>query len=189
MTVVATTKGPERQTSIFHKERAETLAHSTALRHLADQLDTKQPHEVSMSIAHALRFLDDEFRSYAIAEEEVLHPEISRMAHMTTGQSALVRSNREIIELRERLRLIHRRLNSRQGTTTTLYPEDKIELRDILYFLDALMRLHTTVQNEVFLPYLQAVLEEGQLDKLGRRMETVMASYSTRPIRNHTVTN
>jgi hypothetical protein len=164
--------------SILRQDGTEVLAHSTVFRRLADRIGDTHLSDIRISIEDALRFLDHEYDPYAIAEQVVLCPEIECISRSKLHQSISDRHHREVRRLSEQLRLIYRRFTRHSKTTPGLDMKDELDLRSILYSLDATIRLHITIEAQIFLPVLHSALDNDELSLLVEHMKDVRKRHS-----------
>ncbi len=151
-------------------EHAELLPRIEAIRRVADAVGVASPASLREQVAGVYEFLAEHLIPHAKAEDEALYPEVERAMGAPGATATMRRDHVEVLDLTEQLRAIEPELSG------DVVPEDAARaLRRILYGLYALVRLHFTEEEEIFVPVLEGALTKEQADELIRRMEVAAA--------------
>ena len=115
------------------------------LRTLADRLDLGDGAALRAELLAVDRLLQEEVLPHERADEADLHPRIARLLGGQDPMASISRTHREIAYLARRL---HRLVATLPPTGPS--HEELIELRRILYGLEAILRLHFAQEDEIY---------------------------------------
>ena len=125
-----------------HRDLAPGLAQ---LRQVADQLDTASP-SASRQGLHAVRgFLVDHLLPHELDEDRTIYPQLATSMGSDTATAALHGTHAEIFH---HVRVLDRLVTELDDP---IAPEDLTDLRRTLYGIDAIVRLHTAQEEELYL--------------------------------------
>ncbi len=139
----------------FWGEHVSIRLEIAALRDVADSLSSLSARAALTAVVHEYRVLQTEVLPHEQAEEDELYPELARI----TGQHNLATvMNRAHVEIKHQIRRLGQLL-------ADIEPDDVVdaditELRGILYGLHAILKLHTTQEDEDFLSLVDRVAAE-----------------------------
>ncbi len=129
--------------------RAEHVALAPRLariRGLADRLDTEAPAVAAAELDEVRSFLSDELVHHEELEDRTVYPMLAKAIGNDDATAALHRTHTEIFHL---VRLFDRLVSDLpdEGPTAA----DLVDLRRVLYGLDAILRLHMAQEEELYL--------------------------------------
>ncbi|HZT07504.1 MAG TPA: hemerythrin domain-containing protein [Chloroflexota bacterium] len=150
----------------LHEEHQTLLPHIEALRTAAESLDAWDARQLREALAGAREFLRETLMPHAAAEEDVLYREVERYLGSPDATRTMRRDHEEVRTLLGDLESLHASLPA-AGLTGDV----KNEARRVLYGLYALLRVHFAKEEEVYLPILEAHLDESGAQALFQRME------------------
>lgn len=115
------------------------------MRQAADRLDSMRPDEAREHLSQIRGFLDEQLISHERDEESQVYPLLSRLLGGEDPTGSLSRAHMEIGHLRRVLgHLIDDLPTDGPG------PEDLVDLRRVLYGLQAILRLHFAQEDELY---------------------------------------
>jgi hemerythrin-like domain-containing protein len=152
-------------------EHHELLPHIEEIRQVADGVGSVPPEILRTRIAGVSTFLREHLIPHAKAEEAVLYPEVERAMAAPRATAAMSRDHVEVVALTDQLDDIERRLDA--GDTPAAL---EIDARRVLYGLYALVRLHFTEEEEIYVPVLEQALSADQANEMFERMEAAAAA-------------
>ncbi|GIW19980.1 MAG: hypothetical protein KatS3mg065_0276 [Chloroflexota bacterium] len=125
-----------------HAAMAEAIAE---IRRLADALDRLPPADAQARLEALRRFLVEELVPHEIEEDRTVYPELAAALGSDDVTAALHRTHAEIFHLA-------RTLDQLVGDLGPAGPEpaDWLDLRRLLYGLDAILRLHWAQEEELY---------------------------------------
>jgi len=147
-----------RITEPIRIEHRELLPKIEALRQAANAIGTIPDSELSSLIKSNVHFLRHHLVPHAEAEDKVLYPAIATIMGASDATKTMSHDHIAIVQLTDRL-------ESLQGTA------DHNALRDTLYGLYHLVKVHFDKEEEIYLPLLDDNLTEDQAEKLFADME------------------
>ena len=154
-----------RVTQPIRDEHAQLLPELARIRALADELDELDPVVVTKELYEVVAFLRDELIPHAVAEDAVLYPAVARLLGAPDATATMGRDHTEgvryVDELHDLLPVCDQ-LHDRPAIARTA--------RRLLYGLDAVLRLHFAKEEELYLPLLDAGLDEVDADELYLRL-------------------
>ncbi len=113
------------------------------IRQAADALGRAEPEECMARLARARRFLDDDLVPHEAAEDTELYPVLATALGGEDPVGTMSRGHAEIVHLARRFgRLVDDLPPEGPG------PDERQELRRVLYGLDAVLRLHFAQEDE-----------------------------------------
>jgi iron-sulfur cluster repair protein YtfE (RIC family) len=146
-------------------EHRELLPEIEALRAAADAVADAAPgFEAAVDAAHA--FLTGHLIPHAMAEDEVLYPEVERVQGAPGATATMRRDHEEVAALINELSTLRGRL-----AAGALSPQDRRELRRVLYALHAVVLLHFAKEEEIYVPVLEAGLDADRAKEMFQAME------------------
>ena len=148
-------------------EHKQLLPEIERLRTLADGLTSSSATlTIKPRIGEALEFLQGHLLPHAMAEEAVLYPAVEdamnahhATATMSRDHVAVVALTNALVQLRDGIRA--------SGPSTAQI----LDTRRLLYGLYALVTVHFAKEEEIYVPVLEAHLDEAGAHDLYRRME------------------
>ena len=129
-------------TQPFRDEHAALLDHIEHIRQVAGTLDHASLQERRAMLERILDFLRGTLLPHARAEEEVLYPEWSRLIGSPDAAAPMIHDHRAIVARTEAL--------------AAADPADLEHLRELLYGLYALIRVHFRKEEDIQLPAFDA---------------------------------
>jgi hemerythrin-like domain-containing protein len=152
-------------------EHRELLPRIDAIRDVADAVGSVAAGELRDRITDVLAFLREDLIPHAKAEEAVLYPEVELALAAPRATATMSRDHVEIAALTAELGDIARRLDGADASST-----ESVDARRVLYGLYALVNLHFTEEEVIFVPILEEALDlEGALEMF-ERMEAAAAA-------------
>jgi hemerythrin-like domain-containing protein len=151
-------------------EHRELLPHIEAIRLVADDVGTVPADALHAEIARVSVFLSDHLIPHAKAEEAVLYPEVEHAMTAPGATATMSRDHVEVVALAGELAEINDRLKDDSP------PSVVADARRVLYGLYALVRLHFTEEEEIFVPALEEALDADQAQAMFTRMEAAAAA-------------
>ncbi len=151
-------------------EHRELLPHIEAIRHVADEVGSIPPDALRRRMASVSGFLREHLIPHAKAEEAVLYPEVERAMDAPRATAAMSRDHVEVVALTDQLGDIERRLGSGDMSAGL-----ETDARRVLYGLYALVKLHFTEEEEIYVPILEEALNADQANEMFGRMEVAAA--------------
>ncbi len=134
----------ERRAALLadHAAMASAIAE---IRRIADALDRLPPSEARTRLEGVRRFLIEELVPHEIEEDRTVYPELAAAIGSDDATAALHRTHAEIFHLA-------RTLDQLVGDLGPAGPEptDWLDLRRLLYGLDAILRLHWAQEEELY---------------------------------------
>ena len=127
------------------------------LRVVADQLDQFSPEALRTALEDLRTFLDHDLIPHERQEDATVYPVV---ASLLGGDDPTGTMSRAHLEISHQVRLFGRLLD--ELPPGPLSPEDKTDLRRILYGSHAVLRLHFAQEEEQYLPLLSAGIEPAQ---------------------------
>ena len=153
-------------TQPLRDEHRELRPDIDALESLADAVGSVPAGDIVRRLDATLTFLTDHLLVHAQAEEQVLYPAVAQVLGAPATTTTMSRDHVAIREMTTELQALRRRLNPAHLT-----PNDERSLRQILYGLHTLVRVHLAKEEDVFLPALDAALTADQARDLFTAME------------------
>ena len=141
----------------FREEHASLLPKVETLRVVADQLDQFSPEALRTALEDLRTFLDHDLIPHERQEDATVYPVV---ASLLGGDDPTGTMSRAHLEISHQVRLFGRLLD--ELPPGPLSPEDKTDLRRILYGSHAVLRLHFAQEEEQYLPLLSAGIEPAQ---------------------------
>ena len=161
----------QRVTEPLRDEHKELFPHVEALREAGDVLSGSDDAAVKQKVSEAYSFLADHLIPHAVAEEKALYPVVGQTMGSDMATRTMSRDHVEVGRLTERLQ------RSRQLMETTPLDEaSRNELRQVLYGLYSLVKVHFAKEEEVYLPLLDEKLTESEAKRMFEAMESVAAA-------------
>lgn len=163
--------GRGRVTEPLREEHRELLPHIEALASTADAIGTAPLNEQIREVDAAYTFLRDRLIPHAVAEDEVMYRRVDALIGSrgrTRATDTMRRDHAEVSTLTDQLGRLRTQL--RNGA---LGPARQRELRRVLCSLNAIVGLHFTKEEEVYLPLLDRELTAAQARDMFRRMEEI----------------
>jgi hypothetical protein len=138
----------------FREEHAELLPKVETLRTVADQLDKLQPEALRIALDDLRHFLENDLIPHERQEDATVYPVV---AGLLGGDDPTGTMSRAHLEIAHQVRLFGRLLD--ELPPGPLSPEDKADLRRILYGSHAVLRLHFAQEDEQYLSLLSGGAE------------------------------
>ncbi len=138
----------------FREEHATLLPQVETLRTVADQLDALSPAALRTALDGLRTFLDHDLIPHERQEDATVYPLVARVLG---GDDPTGTMSRAHLEIAHQVRLFGRLVD--ELPEGPLSPEDKTDLRRLLYGSHAVLRLHFAQEEEQYLPLLAAGAE------------------------------
>jgi heavy metal translocating P-type ATPase len=134
----------------FSDEHAALQRGLASIRQAADALGRTDPQESMARLARARRFLDQDLLPHEAAEDTELYPVLATALGGEDPVGAMSRGHAEIVHLARRFgRLVDDLPADGPG------PDERQELRRVLYGLDAVLRLHFAQEDEGYFSLIE----------------------------------
>ena len=160
-----------RPTEPIRAEHRELIPHIEQLRQLADRIGNIPDPTLRAGLDEAHAFLTGHLIPHALAEDEVLYPEIARIAGSPVATSTMSRDHAAVVELIDELGVLRRNADD---------PELATDLRRVLYGLHALVSVHFAKEEEIYLPMLDLTLSSEDASRLFSAMERAAQAARSR---------
>jgi hemerythrin-like domain-containing protein len=147
-------------------EHDELLPHIEAIRDVADTVGSVSAEELRERINDVLAFLREHLIPHAKAEEAVLYPEVELAMAAPRATATMSRDHVEVAALTAELGEIARRLDGADASST-----ESTDARRVLYGLYALVKLHFTEEEEIYVPVLEEALDVEGAREMFERLE------------------
>lgn len=162
-------------------EHKQLLVHIELLRTVANSVGSAPAETLREGVGQVYSFLIQQLIPHAQAEEQVLYPAVGRLLRAVEATETMSRDHLEVIRLTEEL----------EGLRLHLFyaPMSEAEeqaLRQVLYGLYAIIRLHLAKEEEIYLPLIEARLPDEEVYQLVEVMERTVteAKSNLRAIAN-----
>jgi iron-sulfur cluster repair protein YtfE (RIC family) len=152
-------------------EHSELLPHIEEIRHVADVVGAAPSDVLREQIAGVCGFLREHLIPHAKAEEAVLYPEVERAMAAPRATAAMSRDHMEVVAMTDELQELERRLHDADMSNAL-----QTNARRLLYGLYALVKLHFTEEEEIYVPVLEEALNADQANEMFERMEAAAAA-------------
>lgn len=150
-------------------EHLELLPHIEEIRIVADGVGTVKPDVLRAQIAEVSAFLREHLIPHAKAEDAVLYPEVERAMAAPRATASMSRDHVEVAVLTTELGEIGGRI------IDEVSPAEEADARRVLYGLYALVKLHFTEEEEIYVPVLEDALDADDAREMFDRMEAAAA--------------
>ncbi|MBX7111190.1 MAG: hemerythrin domain-containing protein [Dehalococcoidia bacterium] len=165
-----------RPTDPLRDEHRELLPHVELLRTAAESLRSADLagaafEDAVHQIDEALAFLNGHLIPHATAEEAALYPVVARVMGAPLATRTMSRDHIEVGRLTEELSKLRERFGAGRTDAVT-----SSELRQALYGLYALVRLHFAKEEEIYLPLLDDHLDATAAAEMFESMEAAAAA-------------
>jgi iron-sulfur cluster repair protein YtfE (RIC family) len=161
-----------KTTKLFAEEHDVLRGRLEALLRVADSVGVKAPASLRADLDSIERFLHHDLLPHAMAEETVLYPALGGILCGTQATSTMRRDHEEI------RRLIGELDSLKSGRLPMHDASWDVALRRVLYSLYAVVRLHFSKEEEIFLPVAEEQLGHEKPRELFDAMEGVRAQRS-----------
>jgi len=155
-----------RVTEPLREEHKELLPHVEALREAGDAVSGKDDATLKRKISEAYSFLADHLIPHAVAEDRALYPVVGQTMGSEMATRTMSRDHVEVGRLTEQLKQSRQRME-----TAPLDEATRNELRQILYGLYILVKVHFAKEEEIYLPLLDERLAEAAAHRMFEAME------------------
>ena len=152
------------------EEHRELVARIEVVRTVADSIGSVAIEPLRESIGQVYSFLIHQLIPHAQAEEQVFYPAVGRALRAVEATETMSRDHLEVIRLTEELEALRLRL-----FYEPLSQSDEQALRRVLYGLYAIIKLHLTKEEEIYVPLLEARLQPEEADHPVEAMERTAA--------------
>ena len=154
----------------LREEHLEIREHLARIREVADLIGEHPSPAIHQGVTATQAFLRTQLLPHAKVEEEVIYPCVAE----------LLGGERATESMREDHRAIERRADELDGIRKRHHevpdsPPPLIDLRRVLYSLDAIISLHLEKEESVYLPLLDEKLSEAEGLGLIEKAERVAA--------------
>ena len=151
---------------VIRDEHRELVARLELLRTVADSIGSTATEALREGVGQAYIFLIHQLIPHAQAEEQVLYPTVGRLLYALEATDTMSRDHLEVIRLTEELEALRLHL-----FYAPLSESDEQALRRVLYGLYAIIKLHLSKEEEIYLPILEARLPDSEVHGLVEAME------------------
>lgn len=155
-----------RITEPLREEHKELFPHVETLRQAADALSGGDETAFREKLDDANAFLVGHLIPHATAEEQALYPVVAGAMGAELATRTMSRDHVEVGRLTEELGRLRRSVGSGAIDEAT-----RNELRQVLYGLYTLVKVHFAKEEEVYLPLLDAKLDEASARAMFDAME------------------
>ena len=155
-----------RITEPLREEHKELLPHVEALREAADALSGSDMPALGDKVDLAYVFLTEHLIPHATAEDKALYPVVGGAMGAEMATRTMSRDHVEVGRLTAQLGRLHRGIGSHPLDEAT-----RNELRQVLYGLYTLVKVHFAKEEEVYLPLLDEKLDESAARHMFGAME------------------
>jgi iron-sulfur cluster repair protein YtfE (RIC family) len=143
-----------RSTKPFIEEHGQLRGQLERLREVAGRVRTEQPEaDLGRELQSIKRFLDHDLLPHAMGEETSLYPALGRVL---CGSKATSTMRRDHLEIRRLIGELDALLPRPVAMTPASW---ETSLREVLYSLYAVIRLHFAKEEEIFLPVVEDALD------------------------------
>ncbi len=163
-------------TQPLRDEHKELLPHVETLKAAADQVDEALGQGAWQEIQEAYDFLAYHLIPHAIAEDKALYPVVQKVMGAPQATATMSRDHVEVGRLTEELKA---RLPLQPGR---LGADEVAGLRQVLYGLYALVKLHFAKEEEIYLPLLDARLTPTEASQMFEAMEVAAGEAKAREV-------
>ncbi len=153
-------------TQPLRDEHKELYMHVETLRLAGDAINESLTSGAHDKIEEAYTFLTCKLYPHSQAEEIALYPMVQKVMGNEQVTDTMSRDHVEVARLTEELGTL--RVHRSQLSITTI---QAMALRRVLYGLYALIKLHFTKEEEIYLPLLDAKLSEHEAHTMITSME------------------
>jgi iron-sulfur cluster repair protein YtfE (RIC family) len=150
-------------TQPLRDEHRQLLPRIEALRHAAEMVDAA-PDRLAAALDDVLDFLRGDLIPHARAEDAALYPVVEQVMHAPGATATMRRDHVEVVALTDELRGL------RDGLTGAPSAAQRRTLRQVLYGLYGIVRLHFAKEEEVYLPVLDAGLAPDEASAMFHAM-------------------
>jgi iron-sulfur cluster repair protein YtfE (RIC family) len=133
---------------------------------VADSIGSAATESIREGVGQAYTFLIHQLIPHAQAEEQVLYPTVGRLLRAVEATETMSRDHLEVIRLTEELEALRLHL-----FYASVSEADEQALRRVLYGLYAIIKLHLSKEEEIYLPILEARLPDSEVHGLVEAME------------------
>lgn len=137
-----------------------------AVRRAADAVGAAPAEEVDLLVGIAYDFLIDELVPHAVAEDRVLYPAVDRIVGAAGATWSMRRDHLELGKLIDRLTAL-------RGVADQRCETHQAALRQVLYAIEGLIRLHLAKEEEIYFPLLEEQVDETWVAALADVMVAV----------------
>ena len=167
-------------TQPLREEHKELIPHIEALRDAADAVGDVSVDALRAKIDESCDFLSFHLIPHAQAEERALYPVVGRILGAAEATRTMSREHTEVMSLTHQLVALRKQIDERAPSAA-----ESRDLRRILYGLYALVRVHFTNEEEVYLPLLDARLSPDETRQMFEEMEHAAAEAKANAHGNH----
>ena len=143
-------------TQPLRDEHAELIPHVAALAEAGDAVSGADLDHLRSMVDASYRFLSEHLIPHARAEEAALYPAVQRVVGAPEMTATMERDHVEVGTLTAELAQLRQRL----AAASHLDDDLANGLRRVLYGLHSLVKVHFAKEEEVYLPLLDARLDE-----------------------------
>jgi iron-sulfur cluster repair protein YtfE (RIC family) len=152
-------------TEPIRAEHRELLPRIEALRHTAAWMRDAPTPVVREKLAHAVDFLQHHLIPHALAEDEILYEAVEGAMGAPGASQTMRRDHVEVARMTEVLAALRDDLEDPPSEM------QRDKLTELLYGLHAIVALHFSKEEEIYLPTLDGVLTAEDAQVLFERME------------------
>jgi hemerythrin-like domain-containing protein len=153
-------------TEPLREEHKELLPLVETLREAGDAVSQSESSVLREKAERAYAFLSEHLIPHATAEDQALYPVVGRAMGAEMATQTMSRDHVEVGRLTEQLGLLRRRIGA-----AALDDATRNELRQVLYGLYTLVKVHFAKEEEVYLPLLDEKLDESAARDMFEAME------------------
>lgn len=167
-------------TQPLREEHKELIPHIQALRETADAVGDLPIDALRTKVDESCDFLLFHLIPHAQAEEQSLYPVVGRLLGAAEATRTMSREHAEVMSLTHQLAALRKQIDEHPPSSA-----QTTDLRRILYGLYALVRVHFTNEEEVYLPLLDARLSPDETRRMFDAMEHAAAEAKVNAHGNH----
>jgi hemerythrin-like domain-containing protein len=146
----------------LREEHAELLPHIEALRTAGDAVGAVDVSDLRSRVDAAYEFLSGHLLPHAEAEEAALYPAVQNAVGAPEATATMTRDHVEV----HALTVMLDELRTRLATVEAVDGELASGLREVLYGLYHLVKVHFAKEEEVYLPILEERLTPEEADEM-----------------------
>lgn len=164
-------------TQPLREEHKELLPHIANLRVVANLVGDAAPSTLLHEVDDVLDFLTHHLIPHAQAEDEVLYPAVGKAVGTPEVLATMRFDHVEVGRLTEQLAALRSTLSG--GPLSASQVQD---LREVLFGLYGLVKMHFTKEEELLLPILDAKLNPAEAQGMFEAMEAAAAKAKSQPV-------
>jgi hemerythrin-like domain-containing protein len=157
-------------TQPLREEHQELFPHIEELRQVADMVGEVPPAELRQRVDNVYAFLTQHLIPHAQAEDKALYPVVNAAMGAAQATATMSRDHAEVGQLTADLAVLRSALAAQD-----LNAAQAKDLRQVLYGLYALVKVHFAKEEEIYLPLLDARLTAEEARQMFAALESAAA--------------